>query len=181
MRLFIAFPLSAGLKKKIAFLEKKIGQKFKAELHWIPLENLHLTVLFLGHLNYEDYLKIGNIFENFSFSYQNLEAKIKKIDYGPPGTKRMIWLYLEKNKSLEEIKKYFEKEIIDKNIKFKQEERDFLPHINLIRLKNLKNLPVIKEELNWLIEFKEICLFQSILRKEGAEYEKLKTIFLKET
>ncbi len=176
MRLFLAFSLTAGLKKKIAFLEEKIDKKFKTKLNWIPLENLHLTVLFLGHLNYQDYLKVENILANFNLPYRNLEARIKKIAYGPPGKKRMIWLYLEKNKKLEEIKNYFEKELDKQSVFYKKEVREFLPHINLIRLKVAKDLPEIDEKLNWSINLNELCLFESYLKKEGAEYKKLKCV-----
>lgn len=178
MRLFIALPLTKGFLSKIAFLEEKIEKKMGFKLPWIPLKNLHLTILFLGYLNYEDYLKVEEIFESFNLFKKPIDLKIKKIDYGPPGIKRMLWLYVEKNKELEEIKEYFENELSLRKVKYKREEREFLPHINLVRLKKTKNLPEIFEELNFSVRLKEICLFQSILKKEGAEYEKLKSIYL---
>lgn len=178
MRLFIALPLNKDLITKIAYLEEKIEKNLGFKLTWIPLKNLHLTILFLGYLNYEDYLKVKEIFESFNFFKKQIDLKIKKIDYGPPGIRRMIWLYIEKNNELEEIKKYFENELSRKKVKYKREEREFLPHINLVRLKKTENLPEIFEELNFSIKLNEICLFQSILKREGAEYKKLKSIYL---
>ncbi len=173
MRLFIALGLTPGLIKKIAYLEEKIEKKLNLKIPWIPLKNLHLTILFLGHLSYENYLKISEIFDELKFT--PIDLKITKIDFGPPGRKRMIWLYLEKNKKLEEIKKFFEEELEKRNIAYKREAREFLPHINLVRLKTKINQD-IKETLNWQIRLNEISLYESILKKEGAEYEKLKTI-----
>lgn len=178
MRLFIALPLNEEILNRISILEKEIDNKFGFRLNWISLKNLHLTILFLGYLNQNDYLKVEDIFNNFQKFKSVLDLKIKKVDYGAPGTKRMIWLYLEKNKELEEIKKYFENEIEKKKINYKREQRNFLPHINLIRLKHLKNLPEIKKQLNWQIHLNKICLFQSILKNEGAEYKNLKSINL---
>jgi len=177
LRLFIALPLSSGLRKKIAFLEKRIEEKTKLKFPWIKLENLHLTIVFLGYLNYEDYLKLEEILKNIKWE-KRLELKIKKIDYGPPGNKRMIWLYLEKNKNLEDLKNLIEEKLNQEKIPYQHQDREFLPHINLARLKKSKNLPEIKEELNWQVIFNELILFQSILKPSGAQYEKLLRLVL---
>jgi 2'-5' RNA ligase len=171
-RLFFALPLSYGLLKKIAFLEKRIEEKTKRKFPWLPIKNLHLTIIFLGYLNYKDYLKLKEIFKNFDWK-RRIEVKIKKINYGPPGKKRMIWLYLEKNQDLETLKKLIEEKLKEEQISYHYEEREFLPHINLVRLKNTKDLPEIKEELNWQIIFNELVLYESILKPFGAEYEKI--------
>jgi 2'-5' RNA ligase len=177
LRLFLALPLSSGLKKKIAFLEKKIEEKTKIKFPWIKIENLHLTIVFLGYLNYENYLKVEEILKNINWN-KRLELKIKKIDYGPPQNKRMIWLYLEKNQDLENLKNLIEEKLNQEKIPYQREEREFLPHINLARLKNTKDLPEIKEELNWQVVFNELVLFQSILKPSGAQYEKLSKLVL---
>jgi len=171
-RLFFALPLSSGLLKKIVFLEEKIEEKTKIKFPWLSIKNLHLTMIFLGYLNYEDYLKLKEIFKNLDWR-KRIEIKIKKIDYGPPGHKRMIWLYLEKNQDLENLKKLIEEKIQEDQIPYHYEEREFLPHINLARLKNVKYLHEIKEELNWQVIFDELVLYESILKPSGAEYEKL--------
>jgi 2'-5' RNA ligase len=171
-RLFFALSLSSGLLKKISFLEERIEEKTKRKFPWLPLKNLHLTIIFLGYLSYEDYLKLKEIFKNLNWK-KRIELKIKKIDYGPPGRKRMIWLYLEKNQDLENLKKLIEEKLHEEQISCHYEEREFLPHINLARLKNIKDLPEIKEELNWQVIFNELVLYESILKPSGALYERL--------
>lgn len=181
MRLFIAYPLTSGVLAKIGFLEEKTNKKLKTKLNWIPLKNLHLTILFLGNINLENYLKLEEVFKE-SPDFSSFDIKVKKLDFGPPGKKRMIWLYIEKNKNLEEIKNYFEKKLEEKNINYHRENRDYLPHVNLLRLKD-KSFSVnseIKEELNWTIRINEIALFQSFLKSSGAEYEKIFSLSLLE-
>jgi 2'-5' RNA ligase len=85
----------------------------------------------------------------------------------------MIWLYLEKNQDLENLKKLIEEKLQEEKISYHYEEREFLPHINLARLKNTKDLPEIKEELNWQVIFNELVLYESLLKPSGALYEKL--------
>lgn len=176
-RLFIALPLTSGLRKKILYLEKSIN----GNINWIPIKNLHLTILFLGNIDINDLTKIFYILDNIKNKYKEdfrkIKTKITKIDYGPPGKKRMIWLYLEKNKFLDNIKKIFEDELTQNNIYFQREERNFLPHINLARLKK-DTKKDIKKDLNWNIIFTEINLYESLLKKPFAEYEILKNITL---
>ena len=177
-RLFIGIPITKGLYQKISSLEESIDKR----LNWIPLKNLHMTILFLGNIDINEIPEIVNIMDEVKLKYKDyfkkLNLKIKKVDYGPPGRKNMIWLYVEKNENLEKIKKIFEEELENRKIYFQREERDFLPHINLIRLKNRKNLKDIKKELNWNVIFTEINLYESHLKKPFVEYEIIKTLQL---
>lgn len=175
-RIFIALPLTKGLYPKIANLEEELSKKFK--VNWIPLKNLHITLLFLGSMNVEYIVKIKEIIDRLIDENKELfkpfNLRVKKIDYGPPGKKRMIWLYIEKNDRLSLIKEKLEKKLDENSIPFKKEERELLLHVNLARLKNLNdNLPEIKKELNWAIILNEIVLFESHLEKPFARYEEL--------
>jgi 2'-5' RNA ligase len=177
-RLFIGIPITKGLYQKISSLEESIDKR----LNWIPLKNLHMTILFLGNIDINEIPEIINMMDEVKTKYKDyfkkLNLKIKKVDYGPPGRKNMIWLYVEKNENLEKIKKIFEEELENRKIYFQREDRDFLPHINLIRLKNRKNLKDIKKELNWNVIFTEINLYESHLKKPFVEYEIIKTLQL---
>jgi len=179
-RLFFAIPLTKGLYPKIGRLEDEIDKKLK--INWIPLKNLHLTILFLGNIEINYLPTIFEIMERAYLEnkeiFKCLHLKIKKIDYGPPGKKRMIWLYLDKNERIKLIKDILEDYLKNENIPYQKEERDFLPHINLARLKNFKNLPEIKQDFNWSIILNELNLYESYLEKPFARYEILKTIKL---
>jgi len=184
-RLFLALPITPGLKPKIAHLEREIEKaKFGFQIPWIPLENLHLTILFLDWQTEENIFKIIQVLENYPFGIKELSSAIncivEKVDYGPPGGNRMIWLYLKKNEKLTKMHQIFKEVLRNAQIPFKEEQRDFLPHINLARLKIKKSakLPKIKNDLNWGIQFNKLVLFQSILQKPFAQYLPLKEIKL---
>jgi len=179
-RLFFAIPITKGLYPKIGGLEDEISRKFK--VNWIPLKNLHLTLLFLGNIDINYVPKIFEIIDKVYLEHKEIfkpiNLIIKKIDYGPPGKKRMIWLYINKNERLKLIKDILEEYLNMENIPYQKEERDFLPHINLARLKNFRNLPEIKQDLNWAIILNELNLYESYLEKPFARYEVLKSIKL---
>jgi 2'-5' RNA ligase len=179
-RLFFAIPITKGLYPKIGRLEDEIEKKFK--VNWIPLQNLHLTILFLGNIDINYLPKIFEIIDRAYIEnkeiFRPLNLRVKKIDYGPPGKKRMIWLYIEKNEKLKLIKNILEEYLQIEKIPYQKEEREFLPHINLARLKNFKDLPEIKKDLNWAIILNELNLYESYLEKPFARYEILKSIKL---
>ncbi len=69
---------------------------------------------------------------------------------------------------------------------FPKENRDFHAHLTLLRLKSRKNLGGLRGYLQaegphhraGVIQVEESHLFQSILKREGAEYRKLLTFGL---
>lgn len=183
-RLFIALSLPEDLKSKIQEWEKEINKNLGFKPNWIKTENIHLTILFLGWQSEENLKKIENIFELYPFNKQDLLYElnlfVEKLDYGPPGTKRMIWLYIKNNQYLENIHLEFKKHLKDFDVNFPEENREFLPHINLARLKNSgKRWKFIRKMIGLNFIFNKIVLFRSILEKTGAEYLSLKEIQLK--
>jgi len=172
LRLFIGLPLTEGIIKKIDFLEKDLQNKAKINFPWIPLDNLHLTIIFLGYLDYQDYLKLIEALKCINYN-QAIKAEIEKIDYAPLPSKKMVWLYLKRNFELENLKKEIEEMLDKEKINYQKENRQFLPHINLARLKKNLYLPEIKKDLNWDIYFNKLVLFKSELKSSGAVYERL--------
>jgi 2'-5' RNA ligase len=179
MRLFFSIDLPEKLKKEIIEFAKS---KFNNEIwRWINLDNIHLTISFLGEIeekNLSEILELENIFQK----KKKFEIEFEKIIYGPENKKekRMIWVKIKENENLKEIKEDIEKEL-NKKIEFEIEKRKFTPHLTLARIKKNSYFPPKKIELKFKrkISVKEIKLFQSFLNKNGAEYKILKTFELK--
>ena len=76
-RLFIAAPISRELKNRI----KEIEQRTHLSIPWIPLENLHLTLLFLGDVEEERISLIQDAMRSIQFSA--FEAMATHVDYAP--------------------------------------------------------------------------------------------------
>jgi len=161
MRLFIALTFEEEFLREIEKNIKDIKKKFPGK--WIPRENWHLTLAFLGE-NYKKEKIIDFLRKNFS----NFEFKFlitQKIDWAPPGKiARMVWLYFRRE-NFEFFEKIFKE--------FKVE--NFLPHINLLRFKprNKNNLFKIEKKIQIETKPKDLVLFNSVLKKPFAEYEKI--------
>ena len=91
---------------------------------------------------------------------------------------------IEHNDYLNEFQKEIEMNL--KEMGFPEEGRKFVPHLTLGRVKFPARLGSIKEELKKYedkffgkVKVKEVILFQSILKPQGAEYIPLARINLR--
>lgn len=167
-RLFIAIELPDELKQKLGSLEKSF--EF-SQARWVKPENLHLTLKFLGQVKEEKVNSIASALKGLTADFSAFTLQTGEIGAFPSFKRaRVIWIDIKSGR--EEAKKLAC--LIDDKLSllgFEKEERDFQPHITLVRLKKptpLFNLPVV----NWSFSFlaKEVILFESVLKPTGPVY-----------
>ena len=141
-------------------------------------EMMHLTVLFLGHLDIKFIDRIEKSLEEIVKNYKPFELKFIKIKPGPDIRKpRLFWLEGERSEELNELKQQTEKALRYLPVRF--EDREILSHITVARF---KNTPKLQEQ--YMTEFKakflanHISLVGSKLEREGAKYTILKNFKL---
>lgn len=183
LRLFIAILIPPIVKDFIDFELKKIKKTIKIKANYLPMDNWHFTLIFLGNktLNEAELIKksLINLKNNFVFNQEMKEIYLEKIILAPPeiSYKRMIWLTVlkETNKNLEKIKDFLLEDFKKQNLDFIPEKREFNAHLTLARFQPtyFKNLPFINKELKFSFQFSQISLMQSILKKPNAEYKEI--------
>ena len=176
-RVFIAINLPENLKKKLL----EFQQKFKElPAKWVKKENLHLTLIFLGYLKDFHLEKVKEITNKVSKEFSPFSVFLKRACFGPPKIfpPRLVWVELEKNENLENLVKKLQNLLKENKIPFVIEEREFLPHITLARIKKWEfqrmepeERPKINEILKESFEVKSIEIMESHLKRSGAEYE----------
>ncbi len=178
-RLFIAAIIPEKVKKEI--LSQKLQKKFGENLRWVPSQNIHLTLIFLGQSSEKDLKKIKNILkETVNKISSPLFLTLNKVSLGPNKKRpRLAWVEGTANEELLNFVKNLKNNLSKENIFFDQ-KYSFRPHITLARSKGKelwnKNL---EEKMNLTFPIKEIALMESKLKKEGAEYKILESTFLK--
>jgi 2'-5' RNA ligase len=174
-RTFIAIdiPASAKIKKCLHILSSGLaGEKIR----WMADNNLHLTIKFLGDTEEKT---IPGIVTKLTEITKNLTAfpvTIKKVGvFKNLRDPRIIWLGIEADKGLAELKTSVENQI--SMLGFPPEDRKFSPHLTVGRIKFLRD----KNKLHQIIDdyqeqilhqffVKELVFYESILKKEGPEY-----------
>ena len=183
IRAFIAVDLDDPVIEKVcnvvAILKSRI-----TEIRWLRKENLHLTLKFLGNIAESQVEPITAALRHplGLFSPCTISAKGLGVfpDFRRP---KILWVGLTGDQ-LVQLAAEIESALMP--IGFTPENRAFTPHLTIGRWREgsrpAKNL---RQEIDSLNDFefgacavRQIVLFQSVLKPEGASYTQLKTIQL---
>ena len=167
-RLFIAVDLPFELKQKIDDLQKEIDLE---GLKKVNIDNLHITLCFMGEVETKEKHRIMEEF--LSFKFESFNLVFGGVSAFPDEEKpRVIYLKIEGN--LKELSDRIHKHL---NIEIK---REFVPHLTLARVKSVSDVVKIKNFFDknkstklGSFNVKEIFLYSSKLMREGLEYKKL--------
>ncbi len=206
-RLFIAIPLSAStahsLKRITAELYEKLESstdtdsvvnkesKIMDKIRFIPRENWHITVTFLGDQNDNSLPAIADAIKIATNSFEPIEIAFEKIGYIPAkateknSKARMIWLHADRASSerISKVKDVLDTALASRGIAFQREMKLFLGHITLARFGegvDLSLLPQIERTVKFNFSGVSLDLMESELKKSGAEYGLLQSFAFNE-
>lgn len=172
-RSFIAIPLQEALKRKVAAVRKDLQCKLP-QVRWAPLENLHLTLRFLGDQTEEtleqialSMLSVGRLSSVFTIHCRGLGV------FPSARRARILWLGLEPASPLVELHQRLSAQM--KSDGFPAETARFRPHLTLGRVRHrpldLRNLIFEEESIDCgEIEATEMILYESRPLPSGAQH-----------
>ncbi len=183
LRCFIAVALPGPLKRAVGEVILKLKES-GADIKWVPYENLHLTLKFLGATGEELIDEIKGALNKKLSHYAPFYIKIGGVGYFPGGrTPRVIWVGIEEPGSLADICADVENVMV--KFGYPREERPFSPHLTIGRVRSPKRVAEVTRRLEGFRtvafdEFmvKEVTLMKSELKPGGAEYSGLAEISL---
>ncbi|MFA5992379.1 MAG: RNA 2',3'-cyclic phosphodiesterase [Candidatus Pacearchaeota archaeon] len=174
VRLFIAVDLPENLKKEIIDIQKKIDKEKLFVGKFTEVENLHLTLKFLGDISEDKVEEVQKRLERVKFN--KFEVKIDRVGVFDSSFIRIIWIGLAED-ALFELQKR-----VDDSLEglFSKEER-FMAHITIARPKFVSSINRQKliEFLNKIeirsekFTIDRISLKKSELKSSGPFYEDL--------
>lgn len=147
MRAFIGIKLNDCITD-IASIIDEVRQLDK-NANFTLLNNIHITIEFLGDINEEDILKIKNIFSKLDFN--SFTVKMDSLK----NLRDMIILGVEKNRYLNTLQGIINSEL--KKVGFNLQDRKYFPHVTICRKSNLNLL----KPLDLKSKVNEIILFSS--------------------
>ena len=171
MRLFIAFDIPGEYSGLLSSAQKFI----KAKASFPKL--FHLTLKFIGEVEEKDTLRLIEQLKKVKF--KKFDANFSGIGCFPNDkSPRVVWLALEPKDILTDIAKQIETQTAGFGI---AQDKTFIPHITLARIKNIENITSFQDSLNNIsiptesFELSEFKLIKSKLTPEGPEYDVLTT------
>ena len=185
IRLFVSIKFHP---RELAFLNDLIGilqTKTSEAFRWVSIQNLHLTLKFIGTANRERVNDIRDSLEAIAQSQRPFSLKFGKLTILPKARSPKILLMGISGdlQTLSILQEMVERVIV--RLGLPPEPNAFLPHVTLARIKG----PVTPNELKQLIQVlncqemgknlhfkvREIALMQSILKPSGSIYQVLRT------
>jgi RNA 2',3'-cyclic 3'-phosphodiesterase len=190
LRLFIALPLSKEVIQVVQtqqdFLKAQLAHQVKVDektVRWTTPEQWHLTLAFLGATNRERLPQIQSAMERAARNLKAFELETTSLGSFPSSrrpsvlwlgvggqTERLQTLHLNLSEALRGL--------------MAPDDKPFKPHLTLARLKQFGlgkpiaeafgNAPAAKQ--SWFAN--ELCLYQTILKPQGAEYQVIYRVLL---
>ncbi len=175
IRLFIGIELSKDFLSELLNLKERYSAL--DNIRWVPKENLHITICFIGDTENNLLPNVIETIEEITKSHKSFTLEHNSICYAPKGKKAyMIWEKLSSNNLFEEIAHSHFRKLVKKNSKVK-----FTPHITLARF----NKKFIKEDVDTNINIntksisvEKLVLWKSELKATGSVYTKIKEFYL---
>lgn len=181
VRLFIAVELSEAQKNALpqALLELKQAE---ADVKWVDVEKLHITLKFLGEVRKEDVGKLKGMIKNALAGKGSFKINMKGVGCFPNWDyMRVVWVGIDKGaEELAELAKALE------DIGFgKKENRGFNAHVTFGRVKSTKGKELLAAKMKGFLEkefgeaeVNEIKLKESVLTPKGPIYSDVATFKL---
>ena len=177
MRVFVALDISGevrtGIREYLSKL-KKISQSPK----WVRTEGMHLTLKFVGWAQPELVEQIKAELRQVR-SPAPVKLQFRGIGYFPNEQRpRVLWVGIHASENLANLAEVIETRMAKLGVE--SESRKFTPHLTLARFESPKGLDSLHREIECLgppdfgrEETDRFFLFQSVLKRGGAEYTKL--------
>ncbi len=187
IRTFIAAPLSSEITRPAARLIKKLKSEGDG-IRWVPTDNLHLTLKFLGEVDNVEVPKICQTIRKITSQIDPFALTFAGTGAFPDPS-RARTLYAGVSGEIEPLcamVSEFEKQLAE--LGFKQEPRDYRPHLTLGRTRSgsrkAKTEVIERLQANSEVHLGEMTvdrvqLIGSFLDKTGPTYHIMDTIDLR--
>lgn len=179
MRLFIAIELPDEVKRGLVAPRRGIPG-----VRWVPQEQIHLTLLFLGEVGEEQVAPLCRALAEVSGAPFTLT--LSGTGCFPNNRRpRVFWVGLDPQPALDRLAEGVKRAAESCGIT--TEERPFTPHITLARIRPPAPFDTGGRLAQWVpeglppISVREFVLFQSILEAHGALHRPVRAFPLPET
>ena len=188
IRSFISVPLPPGITSAAAKMIKRL-REYSDSMKWVPVDNMHLTLKFLGEVDNIEVHDICKAMRKVAVDIQPFELEFGGAG-GLPGNDRARVIYMgvtDPSGSLTRLVNGLETALAD--LGYRPESRDYVPHLTLGRVRS--NSRKAGTELVQALEetsatnvgemvVDEIQLIGSFLDKQGPSYHVMDSLGLGE-
>ena len=185
MRAFLAIALPPEVRRSLAMLQEALAVS-RADVKWVELGNLHVTLKFLGEITEEQRLAVDTMLQRIVERETPFTLSVKELGAFPSiAAPRVIWVGLDEGRErVKRIAEVIEREGAARS--FAKEERPFAAHVTIGRVRSPQGRQALAQALRdarwkppepWRVT--SLTFYQSILGTPGPRYTVLADISLK--
>ncbi|MDN5347709.1 MAG: 2,3-cyclic 3-phosphodiesterase [Clostridia bacterium] len=182
MRLFIALHFSLGLRQRLAAAQDKL-RLTGADVKWVEMENLHLTLKFLGEVEGDKLKRIELALENSVEGISPFNLKIEGVGVFPGWQRpRVLWAGIRPEPMLTKLQSNIEARLV--KLGYPRAEK-FSGHLTLGRVRSNRGLDSLmaaygnlKQEKWGEEQIRQVFLVESQLTPKGPYYRDLAVVNL---
>jgi len=179
MRLFVATDIPDEVRAAVAAVVARLRPASR-DARWTRIEGLHVTLKFIGEIPEERVGAIVSSLKGVTFA-KPVALSFRGLGFFPDERRpRVLWAGIEAGRELAALAAAVETTFIPLGIPC--EGRAFSPHLTLARFDSPRGLERLRASIDGAgpLEFgstiaKEFHLYQSILKRGGAEYTRVAT------
>jgi len=177
LRTFIAVDLGKPLRDRLVGLQESLARG-GAEVKWVEVENLHVTMLFLGEVDERELPSLCRAVSVACGRHNRFPLSVETVGCFPnPRRPRVVWAGVgEGATELVALHDALEPPLLELGC-HRREERKYTPHVTLGRVKSDGPADALAAALakkaNWhggAVEVEEVLVMSSQLTPKGPEY-----------
>ncbi len=184
VRLFVAVNLSAEIRQRLAAAQEHL-RRARSDVSWVRVDNLHLTLKFLGETAEERLSPIRQALAAIGREHAAFRFEVAGIGSFGGRVPRVVWVGVKEGaEPLTALAGHVEAALAD--LGFPRERRGFTAHLTLGRVRSPKNVEglaagirEIQEEHFGTAPVEAFELIQSELRPSGSVYTVLERFVLR--
>jgi 2'-5' RNA ligase len=179
VRLFVALDIPEEVRAGIGALIEKLRSVCRGA-RWVRIEGAHVTLKFIGHVATEQTEEIKSALSKVPFPAE-IHINFRSLGFFPNERRpRVLWAGIENGAKLGAVAA--EMDAVLEPLGIAREQRAFSPHLTLARFDSPKGLDGLRAAIaaEASLEFGSanataFHLYQSVLKRNGAEYTRLAT------
>jgi RNA 2',3'-cyclic 3'-phosphodiesterase len=186
IRSFIAIPLSPEVQRNARRLLRDLRED-KDGVKWVPEDNLHLTLKFLGDVVDREVPQVCQAIRRASATIEPFDLEFSSVGGFPTADRpRVIWSGISSGgEQLVELVTALETELA--KLGFKPEPRDYRPHLTLGRVRSgsrsastevVERIARYQSRSLGAMPAEQVRLYASYLDTSGPTYHVMDTIWL---
>jgi 2'-5' RNA ligase len=190
LRAFIAVEIPAEIRQSVYKRTAALRAETGSLVRWVPLENLHLTLKFLGDVSPSNVDMLSQMIRAEADLFPCFDLPLSGLGSFPNFKRpRVIYIGIQAPAALETLHRGIE--AASRRLGYESEERSFSPHLTIGRVKQnvssseqqsiRRALEETKIDSLGMARVDSVHLYKSDLRSTGSVYTRLYSAPLKNT